>query len=103
MTVQIPFDNSFARLPNHMFTAQRPTPVQQPALIAKNDALAADLGISFGDDAADGVRVQYGGSVKPANIAELMAQRDIDGALVGGAALSAEDFGKIIQFRHQAV
>jgi len=53
MTVQIPFDNSFARLPNHMFTAQRPTPVQQPALIAKNDALAAELGISFGDDAAE--------------------------------------------------
>ncbi|SHG77917.1 Uncharacterized conserved protein YdiU, UPF0061 family [Cognatiyoonia sediminum] len=53
MTVQIPFDNSFARLPNHMFTAQRPTPVQQPALIAKNDALASELGISFGDDAAE--------------------------------------------------
>jgi len=44
------------------------------------------------------VRIQYGGSVKPGNIAELMAQPDIDGALVGGASLEPEDFARIIRF-----
>ena len=51
-----------------------------------------------GAAAADAVRIQYGGSVKAANAAELMAQPDIDGALVGGAALVAEDFVGIVQF-----
>ncbi len=51
-----------------------------------------------GDTAASAVRIQYGGSVKAANAAELMAQPDIDGALVGGAALVAEDFAGIVQF-----
>lgn len=55
-----------------------------------------------GADAAATVRVQYGGSVKPGNAAELMAQPDIDGALVGGASLVAEDFAAIIQFRDHA-
>jgi triosephosphate isomerase (TIM) len=45
--------------------------------------------------AADGVRIQYGGSVKSANIAELMAQPDIDGALVGGASLDPDEFARI--------
>lgn len=52
-----------------------------------------------GQDAADSVRVQYGGSVKGENAAELMAQPDIDGALVGGASLEAESFARIIQYR----
>lgn len=47
---------------------------------------------------ADGMRILYGGSVKPANIDELMSQPDIDGALVGGAALDAESFGRIINY-----
>jgi len=47
--------------------------------------------------AAAAVRIQYGGSVKPANIAELMAQPDIDGALVGGASLDADDFARIVR------
>lgn len=50
-----------------------------------------------GGDAADAMRIQYGGSVKPENAAELMAQPDVDGALVGGAALNAESFLGIIQ------
>jgi len=50
-------------------------------------------------EAAAGVRVQYGGSVKPANIAELMAQPDIDGALVGGASLDPAEFSAIVQYR----
>lgn len=48
--------------------------------------------------AADSVRVLYGGSVKPDNIAALMANEDIDGALVGGASLSPESFAKIVTF-----
>ena len=44
-----------------------------------------------------GVRIQYGGSVKSGNIAELMAQDDIDGALVGGASLDADEFARIVQ------
>jgi triosephosphate isomerase len=46
--------------------------------------------------AADEVRIQYGGSVKPENAAELLAQPDIDGALVGGASLKADDFLRIV-------
>ncbi len=57
--------------------------------------LATDL---YEKDIADGLRILYGGSVKPANVDELMAQPDIDGALVGGAALDAESFGRIINF-----
>jgi triosephosphate isomerase (TIM) len=47
--------------------------------------------------AADDVRILYGGSVKPANAAELLALPDVDGALVGGAALDAEDFAAIVE------
>ncbi|MEE4241813.1 MAG: triose-phosphate isomerase [Desulfopila sp.] len=48
---------------------------------------------------ADQLRILYGGSVKPANVDELMSQPDIDGALVGGAALDAKSFGRIINFQ----
>ena len=54
---------------------------------------------TFGADAAAAVRIQYGGSVKPDNAAELMAQPDIDGALVGGASLDPDDFARIVQYR----
>lgn len=52
----------------------------------------------FGSDTADKIRIQYGGSVKPSTIKEQMAQSDIDGALVGGASLKAEDFAAIVNF-----
>jgi triosephosphate isomerase len=52
-----------------------------------------------GDAAAQSVRIQYGGSVKSTNIAELMACPDIDGALVGGASLDPEEFARIVSFR----
>lgn len=52
----------------------------------------------FSQDAADKVRIQYGGSVKPDNISTLMAQPDIDGALVGGASLEAKSFAGIVKF-----
>lgn len=51
----------------------------------------------YGAPAADALRILYGGSVKGSNAAELLAQPDIDGALVGGASLDAEDFGRIIE------
>jgi triosephosphate isomerase len=53
----------------------------------------------FGDTVAEGVRVLYGGSVKPDNIAALMNEANIDGALVGGASLEAESFARIVNFR----
>jgi triosephosphate isomerase len=53
----------------------------------------------FGDHLAAGVRIQYGGSVKPENAAELMAQPDIDGGLVGGASLKPEIFIDIIHYK----
>ena len=51
----------------------------------------------YGESAAEKVRIQYGGSVKPGNAAEILSQSDIDGALVGGAALKVPDFVGIIK------
>ena len=51
----------------------------------------------FGADAADQCRVLYGGSVKPDNIGNLLAQPDVDGGLVGGASLDAKGFAEIVQ------
>jgi triosephosphate isomerase (TIM) len=59
-------------------------------------ALRAELVKRFGA-AGGGVRIQYGGSVKPENTADLMAQADIDGALVGGASLDAKSFAAIVR------
>jgi len=53
----------------------------------------------FGTTLAESVRILYGGSVKPANVSELMAMPDIDGALVGGASLDADSFSKIVKFK----
>ncbi len=52
--------------------------------------------VMYGEDAANAVRVQYGGSVKPENIKEYMSMADIDGALIGGASLKADSFEAII-------
>ena len=52
---------------------------------------------AHGEEVAEEICIQYGGSVKPENAAELMAQNDIDGALVGGASLKSESFAKIVQ------
>lgn len=51
----------------------------------------------FGDEVAQGIRILYGGSVKPANIKELMAMEDIDGVLVGGASLEPGSFASIVK------
>ncbi len=55
------------------------------------------LAALYGDDVAQMIRIQYGGSVKPGNVAEFMAQPEIDGALVGGASLKATDFAAIVR------
>jgi triosephosphate isomerase len=62
-------------------------------------AIRREVGVLFGAETAQQVRIQYGGSVKAANIAELMAQTDIDGALVGGASLDPDEFARIVQYR----
>ena len=50
------------------------------------------------NEAGNAIRIQYGGSVKPENVAELMAQPDIDGGLVGGASLEPGSFASIVHF-----
>ena len=54
---------------------------------------------NFGNALSDSIRILYGGSVKPDNIAALMSMPDIDGALVGGASLDAESFSKIVRYK----
>jgi len=64
------------------------------AVVAQN--IRAPLSKLFGEQVAQGIRVQYGGSVTPANIEEFMGAPEIDGALVGGASLKVADFTTII-------
>lgn len=53
---------------------------------------------AYGESVADAVRIQYGGSMKPGNVKGLMAQPEIDGGLIGGASLKAEDFAAIVLY-----
>lgn len=57
------------------------------------------LAETHGDEAANSIRILYGGSVKPDNIQALMSNEDVDGALVGGASLEAESFAKIVNYK----
>ena len=52
----------------------------------------------FGNALSDSMQILYGGSVKPANVSELMAMADVDGALVGGASLTADSFSQIVKY-----
>ena len=52
----------------------------------------------FGEETAEKVRIQYGGSMNPKNASELMAMPEIDGGLIGGASLKADDFSKVVHF-----
>ncbi len=61
------------------------------------DAVRAPIAEMFGGAVAQALRIQYGGSVKPGNMAEFMAQPDIDGALVGGAALKVDSFTDLVR------
>lgn len=64
--------------------------------------IRATLAELYGNDIAQTVRIQYGGSVKPDNMVEYMSQPDIDGALVGGASLKVDDFTKLVEAAAQA-
>lgn len=77
-------------------TGDTATPADAQAMHA---TIRRTLGELLGAGAAAATRIQYGGSVKPDNVDELMAQADIDGALVGGASLKADSFLRIVQFR----
>jgi triosephosphate isomerase len=61
-------------------------------------AIRSQIREAYGDAAADGVRVLYGGSVKASNVAGIMAETDVDGCLVGGASLQADEFGGICRY-----
>ena len=74
------------------------TPEQAQEIHANIRARVAN---HFGPSFAEALRIQYGGSVKPANAVGLLAQDDIDGALVGGASLKADDFTSIVRARQQ--
>ena len=74
-------------------TGKTATPEMAEAVHAKIRALLTDL---FGADAANKVRILYGGSMKPENANALLAQPNIDGGLIGGAALKASAFSSII-------
>jgi triosephosphate isomerase len=77
-------------------TGRTATPGDAQETIA---TIRAKVASTHGDAAAASVRIQYGGSVKAANAAELMAQADIDGALVGGASLEPDEFARIVRYR----
>ncbi|MGH9325622.1 MAG: triose-phosphate isomerase [Terriglobia bacterium] len=70
-----------------------------PEIAAQSHGFLRRLaGDQFGAEAASQLRILYGGSVKPDNIQDLMAQEEIDGALVGGASLSSESFSAIVRY-----
>lgn len=66
-------------------------------------AIRARLAELYDQELAGRVRIQYGGSVKSGNVAAIMAQPDVDGALIGGAALDVDEFVKIVRYREQGV
>jgi triosephosphate isomerase len=70
------------------------TPEQAQEVHAMIRGLLTDM---YGEDIAQSLRIQYGGSAKPDNTAELMSQPDVDGLLVGGASLKVEDFAAMVK------
>jgi triosephosphate isomerase len=76
-------------------TGRNATPQDADETCGVVRAAIADV---YDDTTAQAVRIQYGGSVKPGNIAELMAMPHVDGALVGGASLDPDDFARIIRY-----
>jgi triosephosphate isomerase (TIM) len=77
-------------------TGRNATPEDANATIAVIRATLRDL---YNAETAATIRILYGGSVKPGNIADLMAMPEIDGALVGGASLDPDDFARVVRFR----
>ena len=80
-------------------TGKTATPEDAQATTGLIRGVVADL---HGDAVAQSVRIQYGGSVKSSNIADIMAQPDVDGALVGGASIDPEEFAKIVRYRRSS-
>jgi triosephosphate isomerase (TIM) len=76
-------------------TGRNATPDDANATIA---VIRDQVRRSLGDTVAAGLRILYGGSVKPGNIAELMAMPEIDGGLVGGASLDPDEFARIVRY-----
>jgi len=76
-------------------TGKTATSGEANEVIAYIREVVADM---FDSEAAAKVRIQYGGSVKPANVSEIMNQSDIDGALVGGASLDADSYSALVNF-----
>ena len=76
-------------------TGRNATPEDANETIGTIRSMVAGLA---GETAAAAIRIQYGGSVKPGNVAAIMAQPEIDGALVGGASLEADDFAQIVRW-----
>jgi triosephosphate isomerase len=81
-------------------TGDTATPEDAQDAIGQIRDLLRELG---GEDFAGAVRILYGGSVKPDNVAEIMAQEDVDGALVGGASLEVESFMQLVEAAHETV
>jgi triosephosphate isomerase len=79
-------------------TGKTATPAQAQEVHAAARRILEGLA---GRPVAQGLRIQYGGSVKPDNVDELMSQPDLDGALVGGASLDAESFNRIVHFKRR--
>lgn len=76
-------------------TGKTATPKQAQDVIKYSRSIVEEM---YGKDTADKIRIQYGGSMKPENINELMEQPDIDGGLVGGASLNAKTFYELLTF-----
>ncbi|MBM7556810.1 triose-phosphate isomerase [Halanaerobacter jeridensis] len=77
-------------------TGESATPEQAEEMVKYIRDTVAEM---YDQDTADAIRIQYGGSVKPWNVEEIMEQPNIDGALVGSASLEAESFSKIVKFK----
>ena len=89
-----------------MRSLESPFAPQQPSAILHElrapqevcSAIRARIAETAGEEAAAGVRILYGGSVKAANVGGIMQKADVDGCLVGGASLQADEFGGICRF-----
>ena len=90
---------------NHVVIAYEPVWAIGTGLTATDEQANETIGVIrkaiaevYGDDVAQKVRIQYGGSMKGSNVKGLMAQPEIDGGLIGGASLKADDFSKVVHF-----
>ena len=90
---------------NHVVIAYEPVWAIGTGLTATDEQANETIGVIrkaiadvYGDEVAQKVRIQYGGSMKGSNVKGLMAQPEIDGGLIGGASLKAEDFAQVVNF-----